>query len=121
MCTPLNKFRCTDFNVAIISFKKLISSTIEQAKRSHLKVLRSATTAKDENLECSTSPIEFEWCGTKYSRKCGSLLSYESLDTSDEQLQVKYMAAVAQGVHFIKFCHICTHTHTHSGILFLYT
>ena len=72
----------------------------------HLKVLRSANTAKDENLEYSTSPIELEWCGTEYSRKFGSLLSYETFSTSDEQLQMKYKAAVVQGVHFIQFYHI---------------
>ena len=98
--------------VAIISFKELIATAIEQAE---LKVLRNAC-AKDENLECSTSwssPIELEWCGTEYSRKFESLLSYESLSTSDEQLQIKYKAAVAQGVCFKEFICTCTHTHTH--------
>ena len=94
----VSKFGCTQILMYVrcyYSFKELLASTIEQAEQAELKVFRSVC-AKDENLECSTSPIELEWYGTEYSRKFGSLLSYETLSTSDEQLQIKYKAAVGQ-------------------------
>ena len=82
-------------------------STIEQAD---VTILRGVHVEK-ENLECSASPIKVEWCGTMYSGKFGSLLSYENLNTSDEQLEIKYKAVVAQGGCFREFCDIHMYVH----------
>ena len=84
-------------------------STIEQA---HVKILRGVH-VKDENLECSASPIKVEWYGTMYSGKFGSLLSYENLSISDEQLEIKHKAVLAQGGCFREFCDIHMYVYTY--------
>ena len=75
-------------------------STIEEARQAQIKVLERVN-VKDKR---SASQIEVEWDGTLYSGKFGSLISL-----SDEQLQEKHAAPVAQGVCFREIC--CTHTH----------